>query len=57
MTLPESPGCVLGVESLLCTLAPMMLAFRGVGATMKPVDNTEEPEEGETLRLLRVRSC
>ena len=44
------------MESLPCALAPRMLAFRGVGETMGPVDHTEEPEEVEAWRLLRVKS-
>lgn len=42
------------VESFLCTLAPRMLAFRGVGAITEPVDSIEEVD---ALRLLKLRLC
>jgi hypothetical protein len=34
-----------------------MLVFRGVGEMTEPVDITEEVDEVDALRLLRVRSC
>lgn len=38
------------VESLLCTFAPRMLAFRGVGVTTEPAENTDEMDEVDALR-------
>ena len=55
----DAPGISLpckGIKPFLFTPTPRMLASRGVGERTGPVDNTDELEEVEALRLLRVRA-